>query len=1089
MQKGVFEEAQRGKEMGMKRDQKGFTIVELLIAVAILSIVVASVCGFILVGSRSYAAGNSDINVQQESQLALNQMSDVMIDTTRSVNYVGYDAGGNPETALKDAEFSFTPEDKSLIMYNGVVEKDPSGGADTLQAGNGNKHYHFYWNREKETLFYAEQPVVSTVVESVDILNNFPDVTNADPDADPASSGWYVLAQHVTDFSVDLSQVEEKRVVQLALTFLDGRKEYVTSNNVTIRNKVGVNDAELAPLNRRVEISIAVKPSIVMEPGETFTFPVPTVTGKNVTDKSVEWSISSAVNEDVTKIPDWDSPTQFTDTDNGILHLSSQAKGSFEVKVTTKAEDSDHNKASATVRVNIKRVNDITLWKSYDSNPENGANEISPGCTFTISAKVTGDYLGEVCDACGEDISIDKHILSTKNTIGDTSNYVWRVWTPKFDGKENEEEFKNWHPEDHVILDAQDEYSATFHVEPNVPDGGTHGYVIQALSLLSYHRPYGSPTYAGRRYDWVWRSIDLKVVKNNPNIGVKGSLQWGAVAEIWHEMDYPEGFNTSGQGYFLICARIREEGSTGPEKVMIYTTTGINSLVTPDMFGVDDISKPWTLSLQVIDPGKPISGGVNPKPGVSLPGLEQITDPTVRDVVQDYISSCNASGNGTYNGKYPHTGKFVGHLMPPEIFYAYNGQGSISGKLELNKVNTLAGPAETSFMVDYVKNTRGERDGVTAFTNDHLKFSVYKEKNGGKESIYWYDSKDKNFKGSSGAFGNTLQFGNFESGTREPRIKLEMNNKSWFAEAAGRYQIVPSISYKQKVDADTSYSIYYASYQPKYDQEQCYEVPESTVYYELTNGGNVDAFWSYYNNDKKFTKGEIYFPTPSEAGFTSYFDREQTEWKEAKWKPDFTKTIVEGGSGTTTYQPSSMKCRYVADKKGYELELFYHYYDESTWKRTIEISAGVFCCAADGDRWVQRDQGPYDRQLPDVKPDCSTADVKFSMKGTDYDGKVYIPLPSESAFTDSLNFERKKASQEKDDFSIKYQKGGNGGLQDMHIDRLACIYDKDNDEYTIMFIVFPNGLGDKNTWIEIAAYRCKSGGDRWIRREKVTGGW
>ena len=67
---------------------------ELLIAVAILSIVVASVCGFILVGSNSYATANSDINVQQSAQLALNQMSDVLIDTTRSVNYGAFDAGG-----------------------------------------------------------------------------------------------------------------------------------------------------------------------------------------------------------------------------------------------------------------------------------------------------------------------------------------------------------------------------------------------------------------------------------------------------------------------------------------------------------------------------------------------------------------------------------------------------------------------------------------------------------------------------------------------------------------------------------------------------------------------------------------------------------------------------------------------------------------------------------------------------------------------------------------------------------------------------------------------------------------------------------
>ena len=67
------------RKMRMRKDQRGFTIVELLIAIAILSIVVMSVCGFILVGSKSYASANSDINVQQEAQLSLNQMSDVLI--------------------------------------------------------------------------------------------------------------------------------------------------------------------------------------------------------------------------------------------------------------------------------------------------------------------------------------------------------------------------------------------------------------------------------------------------------------------------------------------------------------------------------------------------------------------------------------------------------------------------------------------------------------------------------------------------------------------------------------------------------------------------------------------------------------------------------------------------------------------------------------------------------------------------------------------------------------------------------------------------------------------------------------------------
>ena len=41
-------------KMRVRKDQRGFTIVELLIAIAILSIVVMSVCGFILEIGRAH---------------------------------------------------------------------------------------------------------------------------------------------------------------------------------------------------------------------------------------------------------------------------------------------------------------------------------------------------------------------------------------------------------------------------------------------------------------------------------------------------------------------------------------------------------------------------------------------------------------------------------------------------------------------------------------------------------------------------------------------------------------------------------------------------------------------------------------------------------------------------------------------------------------------------------------------------------------------------------------------------------------------------------------------------------------------------
>lgn len=80
-----------------------------------------------------------------------------------------------------------------------------------------------------------------------------------------------------------------------------------------------------------------------------------------------------------------------------------------------------------------------------------------------------------------------------------------------------------------------------------------------------------------------------------------GNIRWGVKVGVW--ADYPSDFNKAGQGYFLIFARVREEGTEGGDKIIAYRTTGWNGEVTPDLFGVEDISKPWYLSLQVLDPG------------------------------------------------------------------------------------------------------------------------------------------------------------------------------------------------------------------------------------------------------------------------------------------------------------------------------------------------------------------------------------------------------------------------------------------------------------------------------------------------------
>ncbi|MCX4321924.1 MAG: prepilin-type N-terminal cleavage/methylation domain-containing protein [Lachnospiraceae bacterium] len=1051
--------------MRVRKDQRGFTIVELLIAVAILSIVVASVCGFILVGSNSYAAANSDINVQQSAQLALNQMSDVLIDTTRSVNYMGYDGGGTPHKALKDAEFTFTPEDKSLVMYNGVVEENmtPTGTPTVeVKEGNGNKHYHFYWSKDAEKLYYAELDVQPGDVDTSTIA--FPTPPTYDPSNPTAlPAGWVELASHVTDFSVDLTQVEEKRVVMLALTFLDGKKEYVTSNNVTIRNRVAVNDAELSPLDKKKSLAVKIMDNPIVEPGETFHFSIPKVTGQNVADKSVTWSVTASGSPS--------GGTTFTDPVNGILKVASdEPAGQVKVTVTTNAKDSEGKQASDTADVEIKRVTNLNLSTDAPKDTKDDVYLVEPGKTYTVFADVTGNRLEEVCSVCGEDTTIDKQVISEKSAIIKAEK--WRVYDPSSEVGAT----TKWNPNEFVtIVDSAPDH-ATFTVSDKAPastDSVDYGFVVQGISLLSAHG-----NSFGRSYGWVAEGISFRIAKGKGNISVNGNLQWGQGTKIG--IDYP-GFNGSGQGYYLICARIREYGSETGEKVMIYRTLGNDSWVTPDLFGVEDISKPWYLSLQVIDPQAHFQPGVSPdnQPNQNIRKKveEQIHDQVVLDVIKDYLAN---SPGGTYNGKYPHTDKFEGMINPPEIFYKYKGQTNLSGKLYLDKVismsrNDSGGTLDTAFGVDYVKNTKGdsEKGGGVEFANNNVKFSVYREKSGGLEKIYWYDAPNNNYQGNAEPYNQAIQFNDVQNALNMT-IKLNYNRTDSFAQAAGKYQLIPTLWYAQNPHTDHSYDIYYLDYEPNYGVKQYYEVPESTIYYEMVHGGNVDPFWSYFDN--RFTRGEIYFPTPSEARFTEYFDREKRDWQNAKKQDELKKTII-GENNMTKYKSSSMRCRYITDKdkKIYELELFYNYWD-STWGMNMQISAGVFQCPADGNRWERKQVGPYDSQIGrGEKPDPSTANVDFTFNGKNYKGKMYIPLPSESAFTNDFGFKKDANWQIRDNVSLKYQPTGQG-VQGTDSMQLRCRYEASQDEYTIQIFERNSANGQ---YEYRAAFLCKSNETRW----------
>lgn len=887
----------------MRKDQSGFTLVEMLIAVTIMAIVIAAVCSFIIVGSKSYASGNSDISVQQEAQLALNQISDVLIDTTRSVNYAAYDASGSATLGLKDAEFAFEPSGKSLTMLNGVSVVDP-GGSETIEEGNGNKNYLFYWDKADETLYYSEIGITETT---------FPL---------PGESGCVVLAEHVKEFSVDLTQVEEKRVVQIAMTFTNGNKEYKTSNNITIRNKVGINDVTIAPLDRKVELSVIPREiSVILEPGETYHFSTPKVTGKNVTDKSVVWSVEGSGVGDPPAGGTTPDGSGFTDVNNGILQIAAkETAASFNVVITTNAKDSDGNHATATVIVNVKRAHNVVLSKkNVSSEITNGSLELTAGQDFVIDAGVEGICLGIACDGCHADVTKDKDVVT------DDFLYGWQVTEGA----------------DLITVKDKAEKNATFTLSNTAKKGDT--ITIKATSYHSVQSRNGSI------YGPVQGTITLTVTKQNeidwPPL--PENLQYGYGDPVYNQIT--GGLRQEDQYKpFIICVRVKEslEANKADDKVLLYKALGGSDIsLFPDLFDLD-LQKKYYFLVQV---------------------LESVSGETKDDIIKDYTDTKNQDEYGKYIGdKRKATKQYMTVMDGTALAFNYKEKTYLDENITYDTYYV-----NDQNIMQISPNYEASHNIFKESLISSLTYSIYMG-NGtdmsGWKKLYYLDpdtlsyvnadGTDKKIRGGSILVNLTKKPGEIPDtpiyNIGNPFLQYDINCTD-ITKISGTYHVVPGVVYRNGYrDGNLYYMtsryeiIYEQNVESDYSKFKAryYEFPNSTMHLTI-------KLSNLHMESDKFT-GDFYFPYPSATlswgGSAFPFERGVTDTQHKAWYGFYGYPSTGGGKQRIEFE--DITCTYIAKKDLYEIKFLY-----TEWVSGVQVtrSSGTYQCASDGTEWEMVD--------------------------------------------------------------------------------------------------------------------------------------
>lgn len=327
-----------GKESAMERN-KGLSLVELLITIAILSIVMVIAVSFMMTGSRSFTKGNADSTVQKEAELTVNQIEDMIIDINGGV--------------------SMTDDDNKTEMTMYHTEDDGTGVMCYTKSA-------VTWNKSNNNVYCSKWKV------------NY-DSTTGTYTVDTAATENYedqLLAEHVTSFDVDLSDtlttkaldgttrtVVKSVLIKVGYDDGTGIVDYATSPVITLRNRMLLSDDPANIFDESTPMADTLK---LYYTGVEILGIVPIKDRDSEVQRGSAYNIYARINTgaDVNDLVDWEieeTSTLSTIDDTGYLTVNAYEANAY-LTITAKYKSDPNRKATGVVKV----MGDLPL-KSLDA--------------------------------------------------------------------------------------------------------------------------------------------------------------------------------------------------------------------------------------------------------------------------------------------------------------------------------------------------------------------------------------------------------------------------------------------------------------------------------------------------------------------------------------------------------------------------------------------------------------------------------------------------------------------------------------------------------------------------------------------------